>query len=106
MGTEDRASLAKQTGDRVAFLRAARGWTVSELAAAAGIPRQYVYDLEDGVRVSVRNVVGAARALDVTTDYLLGLASGPSRVPPRRSLTGDPVGPGGDLEDEAWGALD
>ena len=70
---KDRAK--RDTGKRVRALREHQGFTVAELAERAGVPRQYIYDLEGGVRVSITNVLAAARALDAPTDYLLGLSS-------------------------------
>lgn len=95
MPREKREAEKRAVGRRARAERERQGLTVAEVAERAGMPRQYVYDLEGGVRVSVRNVCGAARALGVTVDYLLGL----DEVPSRRGLTGPPVGLEGDLEE-------
>jgi transcriptional regulator with XRE-family HTH domain len=67
-----REQAKRDTGKRVRQLREQRGWSVQELAEAAGVPRQYVYDLEGGVRVSITNIVAASIGLNVSVDYLLG----------------------------------
>ena len=61
----------RATGRRVREAREQARMTVTQLAERAGVPRQYVYDLEGGIRVSVTNVLAVARALNLTTDYLL-----------------------------------
>lgn len=70
---EDKEREKSAVGERVRRLREKRQWSPATLAAHAGLPRQYVYDLEAGERCSIANVVGVARALGVSTDYLLGL---------------------------------
>lgn len=64
-------ALKRATGKRVRLQREMRGLTVTELAERAHLPRQYVYDLEGGLRVTVRNTVAVARAMRLCLDWLL-----------------------------------
>jgi len=64
-------ALRRETGRRVRAGRGRAGLTGSELAGRAAIPRQYVYDLEGGLRVTVRNTVAVAKALHLCLDWLL-----------------------------------
>lgn len=74
MLTRGEKEAAKQAvGRRVRELRERQGMSPATLAQRAGIPRQYVYDLETGARCSIANVVGVAGVLGVSTDYLLDL---------------------------------
>lgn len=66
-----REALKRATGKRVRLQREMRGLTVTELAERAHLPRQYVYDLEGGLRVTVRNTVAVARAMRLCLDWLL-----------------------------------
>ena len=68
-----RAAMRMKTAGRVRSLRHAHGFSATELARRAGIPRSYVYDLEAGQRVTVRNITAVAPVLHASTDYLLGL---------------------------------
>lgn len=65
---------------RLRELRHQAGWTISDLAERANLPRGYVYDMEQGRRFSVRNLRAVATALEVSADYLLGLTDEPSRT--------------------------
>ena len=71
--SEEKDQEKRSTGRRVREAREQARLTVTELAERAGVPRQYIYDLEGGIRVSVTNVTAVARALEVSTDHLLGL---------------------------------
>ena len=77
MDAQRKFEARRAVGRRVSLMRKTLGLTVAELAANAGIPRQYVYDLEGGIRVSVTNVFSVAKAMRVSTDYILGLAAEP-----------------------------
>lgn len=60
-------------GHRVARWRAARGWSVDDLAGRAGIGRVSVIRLENGARSTGLDVlVQIARALDLDVGQLLG----------------------------------
>lgn len=72
--------LRLETGRRVRRLRHAHGYSPSALAREAQVPRSYVYDLEAGRRVTVRNVVAVAHVLKASTDYLLGLTARDERT--------------------------
>ena len=77
MDNQKKFEARRAVGRRVSLMRKTLGLSVSELAEQAGIPRQYVYDLEGGIRVSVTNVFAVAKAMRVSTDYILGLAEEP-----------------------------
>ena len=71
LSPEEKDEERRATGRRVRGARERARLSVSELAERAGLPRQYIYDLEGGIRVSVTNVASVSRALHVSTDYLL-----------------------------------
>jgi transcriptional regulator with XRE-family HTH domain len=62
-------------GDRIKAQRQRRRFTQDELARRAGLTQAHVSQLEAGARENPQaNVVLAlARALDCSTDYLLGM---------------------------------
>lgn len=72
MDREQKETEKRAVGHRVTKARVAAGLSVAEVARRAGLPRQYIYDLEGGVRVSIANVAGAAKALGLSVDFLLG----------------------------------
>lgn len=72
--THQKDEFKRTVGKRVKETREAQRLSVADVARRADIPRQYIYDLEGGIRVSVANVVNAARALGTSVDYLLGLS--------------------------------
>lgn len=62
-------------GTRLKNLRVVRGVTRKELAAAANITVQHLYNIENGKRgLSLENAIAFASALNTTADYLLGKA--------------------------------
>jgi transcriptional regulator with XRE-family HTH domain len=63
-------------GDRIWQARERRGMNQEQLAAAAGIRQGHISRLESGDLKDIRGetLVKIARALGVTTDYLLGLS--------------------------------
>ena len=77
MDNQKKFEARRAVGRRVSLMRKTLGLSVAGLAEHAGIPRQYVYDLEGGIRVSVTNVFAVAKAMRVSTDYILGLAEEP-----------------------------
>jgi len=72
-------------GQRIARIRKARGYTQNELADRIGTIQVLVSDYERGrLRLTADMVVRFARALEVTTDELLGITSS-SRTARRRA---------------------
>ena len=68
----------KQFGARVRMMRQLLGLTQVELAAKLGATPQALSFYEQGTREApFRNLVGLARALNVTTDWLLDTKSPP-----------------------------
>ena len=75
LSEEDRR---KQFGARVRTMRKLFGLTQAELAAKLGATPQALSFYEQGTREApFRNLVGLARALNVTTDWLLDTESPP-----------------------------
>jgi transcriptional regulator with XRE-family HTH domain len=63
------------TARRVHMRRRDLGLTQQELAARCGFPHQIISRVEQGHQdLYVRRLIALAHALDVTTDYLLGLS--------------------------------
>jgi len=75
-------------GEQLIAARENRGWTQEEVALRAQLPRQAISRLERGERTHVRSdVLGRlAIALEVSADYLLGLAA-PKQDPPTKQAT-------------------
>lgn len=70
-------------GARLAQLRKERVFTQEELAQKIGIVQEFVSRYERGkVRLHAEMVVRFAKALDVTTDELLGVQPAPDRADP------------------------
>jgi transcriptional regulator with XRE-family HTH domain len=70
-------------GERLARLRKAKGLTQVELAEKMGIIQVLVSDYERGkLRPNPEILIGYARALDVTTDELVGVAPSKKIEPP------------------------
>lgn len=63
----------KKLGENIRFLRAGKGWTLSDLARQSGISKAYISDLENGSagRPNIQYVYSIARALDTTLQELL-----------------------------------
>ena len=68
--------LGKLIGERVRQRRKALGMTQEQLEAASGVPQGSISRIESGVAddVYASTVLGFAKALQVSTDYLLGVA--------------------------------
>jgi transcriptional regulator with XRE-family HTH domain len=85
-------------GQRVITAREKHGWTRRELAKRAGLHEQHLANVERGQRhrIEAETIIKLARALECTTDALLGLAEdeAPPQAPePRpRSRKAAPVG--------------
>mgnify|MGYP001563313588 CR=1 FL=1 len=67
-----------QLGERLVIARERKGWTQQDLSAVALFSRTGLCRLERGGKpwVSVETLYRLACALDVSTDWLLGLARG------------------------------
>ena len=77
-------------GHRIVKTRESKGWKQKELATVAGIPVPTLNRIERGQQsIFAERVATLARALDVSTDYLLGLVDDPTptkkRPRPRKS---------------------
>src|SRR5215470_13405759 len=74
-------------GERVRRQRMALGLNQTELAGKTAIPSQVLSRLEHGLQsIYVERLVELAKALRVSTDYLLGLTADSSpQVAPQRS---------------------
>ena len=68
--------IGKLVGDRVRQRRKALGMTQEQLEAASGVPQGSISRIESGVAEDIyaSTVLGFAKALQVSTDYLLGVA--------------------------------
>jgi transcriptional regulator with XRE-family HTH domain len=71
-------------GERVLAIRTERGWTRRELARRSGLHEVHLSKVETGERkrLEADTIIALAQALQVSTDYLLGLTDDPR--PPRR----------------------
>ena len=65
-------------GEKIRDLRKKKGYTLDELAAKSESSKSYIWELEnkDPPRPSGEKLALIAAALDVTTDYLLGIETG------------------------------
>jgi transcriptional regulator with XRE-family HTH domain len=67
--------IGKLVGERVRQRRKALGMTQEQLETASGVPQGSISRIESGVAEDVyaSTVLGFAKALQVSTDYLLGV---------------------------------
>ena len=67
--------MAETLGDRVHFTRRKRGLTQRELADRMGMTNVTISRIEKNAVTDIRpdTLIELAKALDVSTDYLLGL---------------------------------
>lgn len=66
----------KRFGTRVKNMRKSLALTQEELAKKLGISKQAIVTYENGMREPpFKNLIGLARTLNVTTDWLLGVSS-------------------------------
>jgi transcriptional regulator with XRE-family HTH domain len=82
-------------GQRVITARSKYGWTRRELAKRAGLHEQHLANVERGERhrIEAETIIKLARALDCSTDYLVGLTDDPTPPAKRpRSRKAAPVG--------------
>ncbi len=70
-------------GERMRALRHARGISADRLGRKTELSIRHIYRLENNQRPHIwgTTVARIARALDTTTDYLLGLSDEPERCP-------------------------
>lgn len=76
-------------GERLRSLRVERGYSQEKLAELSGLHRNYVGDVERGIRnVGLLNILHLAHALDVLPAELLGPFTGAEmkRLPSRSEL--------------------
>jgi transcriptional regulator with XRE-family HTH domain len=73
--------LAKILADRLRQLREEKGWSQGQLTTYSGVSKGQVSKIEKGDRKypSAPVIMKLAKALDTTTDYLLGLTDDPRR---------------------------
>ena len=88
--TNERRRLLEPLGHRVRALRAARGWTVRDLATRAGISPRFLSQLEGGEgNISVARLADLAHALGTNpAAMLVGVAKEPHETPPLIALLG------------------
>ena len=65
--------MVKQLGIKIKQLRQQKGFTLEQLAGLIGSGKSYIWEIENkGVkRPSAEKLAAIARALDVTTDFLI-----------------------------------
>ena len=70
--------MATSLGERIRELRKKKGYTLDELAAKSESSKSYIWELEnkEPPRPSGEKLALIAAALDMTTDYLLGIETG------------------------------
>ena len=81
--------MANIVATRIKSLREQRGLDVAQVANMSGISGSHIYRIEAGDRPNVSGVVigQLAKALDTTTDYLVGLTDDPNPRPNPASLS-------------------
>ena len=82
-------------GQRVITARDQQGWTRRELAKRAGLHEQHLANVERGnrFRIEAETIIKLARALNCSTDYLMGLTDDPTPPTKRpRTRKAAPVG--------------
>src|SRR5262249_28933667 len=83
--------------ERLRQLRKQRGLTQKHLEARSGVPQNTISRIEIGSvqDISTKTLIGLARALQVTTDCLLGLdepaGGAPTATQPPRAATSQPT---------------
>ena len=78
-------------GERVLAIRTERGWTRRELARRCGLHEVHLSKVETGERkrLEADTVIALAQALQVSTDFLLGLTDDQRPRPRRRQAKAD-----------------
>lgn len=74
--------LNHEIGDRIRSLREGKSQTREQLAEAAHISPQFLFEIETGRKgMTVKTLIGIAKSLNVSTDYiLLGNTSTTSKI--------------------------
>ncbi|PRY14683.1 helix-turn-helix domain-containing protein [Kineococcus rhizosphaerae] len=95
MGTADpRDPPSHQVGARVRAHRAARGWSMRELARRAGVSQPFITKLERGDQLpSIPTLYALATALDVPPSALLPTTHRGAGATPGVSMPSPPTGP-------------
>lgn len=72
----------KELGRKIARLLEVKGWTISDLSSATNIPyetlKNIIYDRSDDIK-SFRTLKPLAIALNVTSDFLIGITNYPEK---------------------------
>ena len=71
---EDKPTKEARIGKRIDYIRRKRGLSQTELGKAVGVTKKTIIDYEDKNKIPLNKIKKIAVALDVTTDYLLGLS--------------------------------
>jgi transcriptional regulator with XRE-family HTH domain len=72
--------MVEKLAERVRQLREAKDWSQGRLATYSGVSRAQISRIESGQRrPSAEVLMKLAKALDTTTDYLLGLTDDPRK---------------------------
>ena len=71
---EEKPSKDAKIGKRIDYIRRKRGLSQTELGKAVGVTKKTIIEYEDKNKVPLNKIKKLALALDVTTDYLLGVS--------------------------------
>ena len=76
--TDSNSISADSFGERLCTMRGLRGWSAKDLARRVDMPTKVIVHYEDGfVSPSLDSLHRLAIALEVSTDYLLGIVAAP-----------------------------
>ena len=69
-------------GERLRHIRKVAGLTQKQLEEVSGVPQNTISRVEIGAvqEISTKTLVGLAKALNVSADYLLGLKAEPDSI--------------------------
>ena len=72
----------KQIGARIKLARKEKGLSQEKLSELVYVTPHYIYEIERGIKtMSIETLIGIARQLEVSTDYLLfGISSSSSYI--------------------------
>ena len=71
---EEKPTKEARIGKRIDYIRRKRGLSQTELGKAVGVTKKTIIDYEDKNKIPLNKIKKIAVALNVTTDYLLGLS--------------------------------
>lgn len=71
---EEKPSTEAEIGKRIEYIRRKRGLSQTELGKALGVTKKTIIEYEDKNKIPLNKIKKIAVALDVTTDYLLGVS--------------------------------